>query len=116
MQVAQQVLGIPPPVSPDGDPLTITISALPRGLVRNGAALLHPGDHVTPTELSKLTFLPEAGFTGPAGTLRYSVDNGHGGIVEGSLDSRSVQHLAGPTQGWTPRCGISCGIVVTLPK
>jgi formylglycine-generating enzyme required for sulfatase activity len=86
VQVAQQVLGIPPPVSPDGDPLTVTITALPRGAVRNGAAALHPGDHVTPEELSKLTFWPEAGFAGPAGSLRYSVDNGHGGIAEGSLD------------------------------
>jgi formylglycine-generating enzyme required for sulfatase activity len=86
VEVAQQVLGIPEPVSPDGDPLTITINALPRGTVRNGAAILHPGDHVTPTELSKLTYWPEAGFIGPAGSLRYSVDNGHGGIVEGSTD------------------------------
>jgi formylglycine-generating enzyme required for sulfatase activity len=54
--------------------------------VRNGAAILHPGDHVTPQELSNLTFWPEAGFTGPAGSLRYTVDNGHGGIVEGSTD------------------------------
>ena len=94
VQVAQQILGIPPPVSPDGDPLTITINALPRGVVRNGAALLHPGDHVTPTELSQLTFWPEAGFTGSAGSLRYLVDNGHGGTAEGSLDIE-----VGPTSG-----------------
>ena len=86
VQVAQQVLGIPPPVSPDGDALTVTINALPRGTVRNGAAVLHPGDHVTPQELSKLTFWPEAGFSGSAGSLRYTVDNGHGGTVDGSLD------------------------------
>jgi formylglycine-generating enzyme required for sulfatase activity len=86
VEVAQQMLGIPVPVSPDGDPLTVTISALPRGTVRNGATVLHPGDHVTPQELSKLTFWPEAGFTGPAGSLRYSVDNGHGGVVDGSTD------------------------------
>lgn len=86
MQVSQQVLGIPPPVSPDGDPLTVTIDALPRGTVRNGAAILRPGDHVTPMELSKLTFWPEAGFTGSAGSLRYTVDNGHGGTAAGSLD------------------------------
>jgi formylglycine-generating enzyme required for sulfatase activity len=86
VEVAQQMLGIPPPISPDGDPMTVIINALPRGTVRNGAAILHPGDHVTPIELSKLTFSPEAGFTGPAGTLRYTVDNGHGGTVEGSLD------------------------------
>jgi formylglycine-generating enzyme required for sulfatase activity len=86
VQVSQQVLGIPAPVSPDGDPLTVTINALPRGTVRNGAAILHPGDHLTPEELANLTFWPEAGFTGPAGSLRYTVDNGHGGIVEGSTD------------------------------
>ena len=86
VQVAQQVLGIPPPVSPDGDPLTVTITALPRGTVRNGAVILHAGDTVTPQELSKLTFWPEAGFAGSAGSLRYTVDNGHGGSAEGSLD------------------------------
>nr|WP_294526699.1 SUMF1/EgtB/PvdO family nonheme iron enzyme [uncultured Rhodopila sp.] len=86
VQVAQQVLGIPAPVSPDGDPLTVTITALPRGTVRNGAAILRAGDHVTPQELSKLSYWPEAGFTGPAGSLRYTVDNGHGGTAEGSLD------------------------------
>nr|WP_294550323.1 SUMF1/EgtB/PvdO family nonheme iron enzyme [uncultured Rhodopila sp.] len=86
VQVAQQVLGIPPPVSPDGDPLTVTITALPRGTVRNGAVILHAGDTVTPQELSKLTFWPEAGFSGSAGSLRYTVDNGHGGSAEGSLD------------------------------
>ena len=86
VEVAQQMLGIPVPVSPDGDALTVTIMALPRGTVRNGSAILHPGDHVTPQELSTLTFWPEAGFVGPAGSLRYSVDNGHGGIAEGSTD------------------------------
>jgi formylglycine-generating enzyme required for sulfatase activity len=86
VEVSQQVLGIPVPISPDGDPLTVTINALPRGTVRNGANILRPGDHVTPQELSKLSFWPEAGFSGPAGSLRYTVDNGHGGAVDGSLD------------------------------
>jgi formylglycine-generating enzyme required for sulfatase activity len=86
VQVAQQVLGIPAPISPDGDPLTVTITALPRGTVRNGTAILHPGDRLTPQELSKLTFWPEAGFFGSAGSLRYTVDNGHGGTADGSLD------------------------------
>jgi formylglycine-generating enzyme required for sulfatase activity len=86
VEMAQQVLGIPTPVSPDGDSLTVTIDALPRGTVRNGATVLHAGDHLTPEELSKLTFWPEAGFTGHAGTLRYSVDNGHGGVANGSVD------------------------------
>src|SRR6202012_6088539 len=86
VQVAQQLLGIPPPVSPDGDAMTVTINALPRGTVRNGVAIVHPGDPLTAQELSQLTFWPEAGFSGPAGSLRYTVDNGHGGIVDGSVD------------------------------
>ena len=86
VQMAQQMLGIPSPTSPDGDPLTVTIDTLPRGTVRNGAAIVHPGDHVTPQELSKLSFWPDAGFVGPAGSLRYTVDNGHGGTAIGSLD------------------------------
>jgi formylglycine-generating enzyme required for sulfatase activity len=86
IQVAQQMLNIPAPVSPDNDPLTVTITALPRGTVRNGSAILHPGDQITPVQLSGLTFWPESGFTGPAGSLKYTVDNGHGGVAEGSVD------------------------------
>ena len=86
IQVAQQLLNIPAPVSPDNDPLTVTITALPHGVVRNGDSVLHVGDQITPVQLSSLTFWPEVGFTGPAGSLRYTVDNGHGGVVEGSTD------------------------------
>ena len=86
VQIAQQMLGIPPPVSPDGDPLTVTINALPRGTVRNGADILRAGDRLTPDELANLTFWPDAGFTGRAGSLQYTVDNGHGGIAQGSVD------------------------------
>lgn len=86
VQVAQQPLNIPAPVSPDGDPLTVTITALPRGVVRNGAAVVHVGDQMTPAQLAGLAFWPEAGFAGSAGSLRYTVDNGHGGTVEGSAE------------------------------
>ena len=96
VQVAQQPLGIPAPVSPDNDPLTVIINALPRGTIRNGAAILRAGDHITPQELSKLTFWPDAGFIGPAGSLRYTVDNGHGGTVDGLVDIE-----VGPTSAAT---------------
>jgi formylglycine-generating enzyme required for sulfatase activity len=79
-------LGIAPPTSPDGDPLTITVKALPRGQVYNGAGVLRTGDHLKPQELAGLFFVPEPSFTGPAGAFRYSVDNGHGGIVEASVE------------------------------
>lgn len=86
VEMSQQSLGIPPPISSDGDPLTVTISTLPRGTVRNGSNIVHVGDHVSPEELSKLTYWPDAGFSGPAGSLVYIVDNGHGGVVKGSVD------------------------------
>src|SRR3954447_2530477 len=86
IHVAQQALGIPPPTSPDGDALTITVTALPRGTVGNGKAIVRTSDRLTPHELASLTFTPEPGFTGAAGALRYTVDNGHGSVVEGMAD------------------------------
>jgi formylglycine-generating enzyme required for sulfatase activity len=86
IHIAQQALGIPPPTSPDGDALTITVTALPRGTVGNGKAIVRTSDRLTPHELASLTFTPEPGFTGAAGALRYTVDNGHGSVVEGTAD------------------------------
>ena len=79
-------LGIKPPTSPDGDPVTITIKTLPRGQVFNGATSVHTGDRLRPQELADLIFVPEVGVAGPAGGFRYVVDNGHGGIVEGIVE------------------------------
>lgn len=86
VQVAQEFLNIPAPVSPDNDPLIVTVTALPRGIVRNGGTILRVGDQITPAQLSGLTYWPEAGLSGPAGSLRYTVDNGHGGVTEGSTE------------------------------
>jgi formylglycine-generating enzyme required for sulfatase activity len=86
VQVSQQFLDIPAPVSPDGDTLVIKVAALPIGTIRNGSAVVHVGDLLSPQELAGLTFWPEAGFTGHAGTLRYRVDNQHGSVVEGSAE------------------------------
>jgi len=54
--------------------------------VGNGTAIVRTGDRLTPQELASLTFTPEPGFTGAAGALRYTVDNGHGSVVEGMAD------------------------------
>ncbi|MGE0370669.1 MAG: SUMF1/EgtB/PvdO family nonheme iron enzyme [Gammaproteobacteria bacterium] len=78
-------LGIAEPTSPDGDPLTVTIKSLPRGVVYNGATLVRVGDRLKPQDLPNLTFQPDPGVTGEAGTLRYVVDNGRGDTAEGSL-------------------------------
>jgi formylglycine-generating enzyme required for sulfatase activity len=86
LRVFPAALNIAPPTDPDGDPLTVTITALPRGSVRNGAATLHAGDRIRPQDLAGLIYLPEPGFAGTADSLRYSVDDGRGGVVEGKLD------------------------------
>jgi formylglycine-generating enzyme required for sulfatase activity len=78
-------LGIAPPTSPDGDSLTVVVKGLPRGLVQNGSAVIRMGDRLRPQDLANLTFTPEPGFTGEAGSLRYAVDNGHGAVVESSI-------------------------------
>lgn len=81
-------LGIAPPSDPDGDPLSVTIRALPPrgGQVRSGAAVLRAGDRLRPQDLATLTFTPEPGFAGGAGGLRYLVEDGRGGEAEGAVE------------------------------
>ena len=86
VRVYPDSLGIAPPTSPDGDPLTVVIRSLPRGVVRNGETVLKVGDLLKPDELSRLTFMPEPGYSGSAGILLYAVDNGRGDSVEGRID------------------------------
>ncbi|MGE0224451.1 MAG: SUMF1/EgtB/PvdO family nonheme iron enzyme [Acetobacteraceae bacterium] len=99
IHVIQQALSIPPPTSVDGDRLVVTIVELPGGIVTNGQATTHVGDRLTPEQLAKLTYTPEPGFIGEAGTLRYSVDNGHGSVVEGTaaIEVGSGEAAAMPT-------------------
>src|SRR5262249_39013087 len=70
----------------DGDLLTVTITALPHGAVYNGDVAIRAGERLRPQDLPNLTFVPEPGFAGAAGSLRYLVDNGHGDTAEGKVD------------------------------
>ena len=79
-------LGIAPPADPDGDALAVTVQAVPRGLVRNAGAPLRNGDRLRPEQLAGLTYVPEAGFTGAAGSLQYVVEDGRGGRAESALE------------------------------
>ncbi|MBX6741912.1 MAG: SUMF1/EgtB/PvdO family nonheme iron enzyme [Acetobacteraceae bacterium] len=79
-------LGVARPSDPDGDRLTVTIRAVPRGLVRNGAREVRAGDVLEPEDLPKLVFLPEPGLYGAAGSLRYVVEDGRGGQAEGAVE------------------------------
>ncbi|HYZ34021.1 MAG TPA: caspase family protein, partial [Crenalkalicoccus sp.] len=79
-------LGITPPTDPDGDALSVSIRALPRGLIRNGTTTVRLGDRIRPEDLAALAYVPEPGLTGPAGSLRYLVEDGRGGRAEGVLE------------------------------
>ncbi len=79
-------LGIPLPSDPDGDPLTVTVTALPHGRVRNGGASLSVGDRLQPADLPRLTFVPDADVAGRAGTFGYVVEDGRGGRTEGAVE------------------------------
>ena len=94
VRVLPVALGIAPPTSADGDPLTVTIKGLPRGTVYNGATALRVGDRLQPRDLAKLVFQPEPGTVGAAGTLRYVAENAHGGTTEGSLDVEVASPVA----------------------
>lgn len=78
-------IGITRPEDPNGDPLTVIIKGVPRGLVRDGTRQIRPGDRVTPETLTQLVYLPEPGFTGTAGLLSYQVE-GPGGISESAVE------------------------------
>ena len=86
LRIYTGALGIAPPTDPDGDRLTVTVQAVPSGLVRFGVTTIRAGDRIPPEELPALTYLPEPGFIGPAGTFQYLVEDGRGGQAVGSLD------------------------------
>lgn len=86
LRIYTGALGITPPTDPDGDRLTVTVQAVPSGLVRFGVTRIRVGDRIPPDELPALTYLPEPGFIGPAGIFQYLVEDGRGGQAVGSLD------------------------------
>ena len=64
----------------------MTVQGLPRGLVRFGVTTIRVGDRLQPEQLPALVYVPEPGFSGPAGTFQYLVEDGRGGRAEGALD------------------------------
>ncbi len=78
-------IGITNPEDPNGDPLTVVIKRVPRGLVRDGTRQVQAGDRIRPDTLSQLVFVPEPGFVGSAGLFSYQVE-GQGGIAEGAVE------------------------------
>ena len=87
LTVASPVLAIRPPTDPDGDALTIVVTAVPEhGVVRNEAGqALKLGDHLEPTTITRLSFDPGLSRAGDAGSFAYLVDDGRGGKVSGQV-------------------------------
>jgi formylglycine-generating enzyme required for sulfatase activity len=86
LRIYTGALGIAPPTDPDGDKLSVTVTNLPRGLLRFGLTTIHVGDRLEPEQLPAVVYVPEPGFSGSAGTFQYLVEDGRGGRVEGALD------------------------------
>ena len=64
----------------------MTVTDVPRGLVRFGVTTMRIGDRLQPEQLPALVYVPEPGFSGPAGAFQYLVEDGRGGRAEGALD------------------------------
>ncbi|MEN0076591.1 MAG: caspase family protein, partial [Paracraurococcus sp.] len=79
-------LEIARPEDPDGDRVSVLIRSLPRGILRNGVAVLRGGERLRPEELAGLVYVPEPGFSGPAGSLVYQAEDSRGGRAEGTLE------------------------------
>jgi formylglycine-generating enzyme required for sulfatase activity len=86
LRIYTGALGIATPTDPDGDKLTVTVQGVPRGLIRFGVTTMHVGDRLQPEQLPALAYVPEPGFSGPAGTFEYLVDDARGGRIAGALD------------------------------
>ena len=78
-------IGITHPEDQAGDPLTVIVKTVPRGLVRDGTRQIHAGDRISPDTLARLVYLPDPGFTGSAGLLSYQVE-GLGGVSESAVE------------------------------
>jgi formylglycine-generating enzyme required for sulfatase activity len=98
LRIYTGALGITPPTDPDGDQLWITVRDLPRGLIRSGTAPLRSGERVRSEQLANLIYIPEPGFTGNAGSLRYTVEDGRGGRTEGAIEFDVIDPLEAATQ------------------
>jgi len=76
-------LNINPPTDPDGDPLTITVLAVPSlGDITNGEQVVSVEDKLSVDELASLMLDPSQGVTGE---FAYEVADDHGGVSTASV-------------------------------
>jgi Bacterial Ig domain/von Willebrand factor type D domain/RTX calcium-binding nonapeptide repeat (4 copies) len=86
---APAALGIKAPTDVDGDPLTLTVTAVPdgaKGAIRlsNGTVVAN-GTVLTLEQLQNLVFAPASNANGAAGTFSYTVSDGQGGTASQSI-------------------------------
>lgn len=77
-------LNISVPTDANGDPLTITVEAIPdvtKGEIRLGNGIIQAGDTITPQQLTNLVFVPVANANGAGGTFNYTVSDSQGGTA-----------------------------------
>jgi hypothetical protein len=80
VQTVRNPLNLQPPSDPDGDTMTITVTAVPaKGAIHDGPTILAKGDRIDVAALTRLTYDPEDAAPGASGTFSYSVDDGRGG-------------------------------------
>jgi formylglycine-generating enzyme required for sulfatase activity len=93
VQVVANALRLVPPTDPNGDPLTITVTAVPKtGTVRDNGTVVRPGDRLTPTALAGLTFDPGHASAGDAGSFEVTVADGRGGTARSVVRVQVVDH------------------------
>ncbi|EWY37994.1 hypothetical protein N825_15180 [Skermanella stibiiresistens SB22] len=79
-------LGIGRVADPDGDEVFAQVSNLPTlGQIRLGERLVLIGDYLSAAQLSQLTYKPEIGGVGAAGSFDFAVMDNKGGMAPGSI-------------------------------
>jgi formylglycine-generating enzyme required for sulfatase activity len=104
------VLPVPAPSDPDGDPVTIRVRRVPEhGTVRLAGAPLSPGDRVDPGQMDRLTFDTGDATVGTTEQLVLVTDDGKGGEVVTTVSiavtaggDRPVAALAAPVPAPPP--------------
>ncbi len=86
LRVSPTPMRIEAPTDPDGDPLTVTVVAVPEhGRVTNGVTTVKAGERLSVEALTTLMYELDTTTPGPAGSFRYRVDDGHGGTATATV-------------------------------
>lgn len=86
-------LGIPAPIDPDGDQVTVTVTDVPqRGMIKSADRTLAPGDQLTPEQLTGLVL--ECGPDGAEGVFAFTVTDSRGASA---MSAMRIPTIGAPT-------------------